>query len=97
MDTKDIVLTVREIRKAAADDMTPEDIRTQFSAFAERYPHLFVMTLEPTFDWDKFAYIISMKAKIDTSQTTVEDASKEVGQKMFDHYVKPKVDANKKK
>lgn len=86
----EILKVVREIRDL---DMRPKDrtreVQQKYPDFVERYPMLFEMACQDTFDMERFEYMIRLKEDIEKRRTTVEAASKEVGQKMFDEYVKP--------
>ena len=65
--------------------------RTKYPDFVERYPHLFEMICEPEFDLARFEYMIRLRDDIQERKRTLEDASKEIGQNLFDVYVKPKL------
>lgn len=60
--------------------------------FAERYSSLFEMACRPNFDMQKLRFMLAMRSKIQTNSMTVDQASAQVGQAMFNHYVKPIVD-----
>lgn len=63
--------------------------------FVDRYPMLFEKVCEDNFDMERFIYMMELKEKIQKREHTIESASVEVGQKLFDEYVKPIVDQNK--
>lgn len=63
--------------------------------FVDRYPMLYEKVCEDDFDMNRFMYMMSLKEKIERREHTVESASIEVGQKLYDVYVKPIVDKNK--
>ena len=65
--------------------------RSLFPEFVERHPVLFESVCQPSFNMERFTYMIRLKREIEGNQRTVEDASKEVGEKLFDIYVKPKL------
>jgi len=65
----------------------------KFPEFAERYNALFEMACRPNFDMPRLRYMLAMRSRIQSQSLTVEQASAQVGQAMFNHYVKPIVDA----
>jgi hypothetical protein len=67
------------------------EFEVKYPDFVDRYPVLFKMACEPNFDVGRFKYMIGLRDDVLSRKTTLEDASKEVGQKMFDVYVKDKV------
>jgi hypothetical protein len=53
---------------------------------------------EDNFDMDKLKYMLDMMRDMGEKKTTFENASKEVGQRFADEYIKPLVDKmNKEK
>lgn len=93
MMSSDIIRIVRDIvntssmLRSVADS---KDIHTnKYPEFAKAFPVLFTSACEPNFDFVRFMYMMNMRDKIFNQATTVEDASKEVGQALFDEYVKP--------
>ena len=71
---------------------SPEQRKSIYSAkypyLVERYPSLFSMACQKGFDVEKFSYMMDMRDKIYTNERTVDDASKEVGQKFYNMYMK---------
>jgi hypothetical protein len=61
----------------------------KYPEFVDRYPALFGTACEPGFDYNRFLYMMGMLDKVTTRQSTLDDASKEVGQALFDQYVAP--------
>lgn len=55
---------------------------------------LYEKICEDDFDMDRFKYMIELREQIHKKQQTVESASMEVGQRLFNIYVKPIVDKN---
>lgn len=96
LSSDEILTIVRDIMTAP---LTVKDkarvYRTKYPEFAERYEHLFNMACEPNFEFEKLEYMIRLREKVNTGRMTFENASKQVGQKMFDEYVKPMVDKQK--
>jgi hypothetical protein len=88
----DIIAIVREI--AASNAPVKERARTfgrRYTEFAEAFPHLFEMATSPNFDVERLIYMLELRARIQANETTVDKASTEIGQKMFDVYVKDMV------
>jgi hypothetical protein len=82
---------------------TKKDVfEKKYPEFAKNYHMLFAMLCENGngFDMTMLQYMLNLRDKIDTDKVSFDNASKEVGQKMFDIYVKPNVPktptANKK-
>lgn len=72
----------------------------KYPDFVSKYNYLFKMACESDFDFERFAYMLNLRDQITAQQVTLEDASKEVGQKMFDVYIKdnlppPPTEANR--
>jgi len=82
----DIILEMK------AFEGTQKEKRREFSVkypdFEDRYPSLFAMACEPDFDVNMLKYMIGLREKVLTNEASLEVASKEVGQTMFDKYVK---------
>ena len=63
----------------------------KYPFFAERYVALLATSCSPGFDYARFRYMMSLRDKVTSNVRTLEDASKEVGQVLFDQYVAPVV------
>lgn len=63
----------------------------KFPDFAEKYPTLFNKCCE-TSDITTIQYVLNMLLNIEQNKMTQETATANVGQKLFDEYVKPYVD-----
>lgn len=57
--------------------------------FAMRYSVLFKLACAPDFDMPRLDYMLGLRDQITNNERTLENASVEVGQTLFDHYVKP--------
>jgi hypothetical protein len=66
-----------------------------YPSFKETHPILFSMSCKQNIDKNMFEYIVSMVTKIKDNKIKNEDATIEVGQKLFDKYVKPLVVSEK--
>ena len=95
----DVIMNiVREIRSRPGTTKEKELwVEKQYPEFADRYKALMKMACESTFDMDRLEYLIRLREQVRNNERTVDDASKEVGQTMFDIYVKPVVDSIEKK
>lgn len=83
---QDIITTTSMLRSV----QDSKDIHmSKYPEFAKAFPVLFASACEPNFDFVRFRYMINMRDKITNNTTTLEDASKEVGQTLFDKYVQP--------
>lgn len=66
-----------------------DEIQKNHSEFVVAYPKLFEKLLEDNVDKVQLEYILKMYEKVQTRKVGFEDASKEIGKKMFDQYVAP--------
>jgi hypothetical protein len=65
--------------------------KEKYPEFAEKYPTLFGMCCDPNSDISKLDYLLNMLKNIQTDRMTQHVASVNVGQILFDEYVKPVV------
>lgn len=92
ISSAELVSIVQDIQSHPGNEHTRQQVfEKKYSKFAVAYPFLFKMACEETFDYDRFKYMLELRDKIDASKVSFEDASKEVGQRMFDTYVKHNV------
>jgi hypothetical protein len=80
-----IVQDIREFK--GSNDTRETHFKKKYASFAEMYPSLFSMVCEDNFDLEKYTYMMRLREQVRNSERTVEDTSKEVGQKFFDIYV----------
>lgn len=90
-----IVRTVSSLRKNMRDKR--KFCQTMYPDFVDRYPMLYEKVCEDDFDMNRFMYMMGLKTQIQNNTHTVDSASAIVGQRLFNEYVKPIVDANKEK
>lgn len=64
----------------------------KYPEFAAAFPSLFAMATAPDFDLDRLIYMLELRGRIQAKDTTLDAASTEVGQKLFNVYVKDVVD-----
>lgn len=80
---------VNQIIAMIKKDATPEAIRDKHSSFVQNYPKFFEKLMDKNVDMEQMHYIIGMYEKVQRNKTTFDAASKKIGQRMFDQYVKP--------
>lgn len=91
-DSNTIISIVEDIyktNKSVAEKKT--EYNRKYPDFAEQFPVLFESCCEPDFDVARFKSMIRLRDDIQTNKTTFEQASKKVGQSLYDEYVKPHV------
>jgi hypothetical protein len=73
--------------------------KEKYAEFIKRYPMLFTMACENSYDKDTLKYMMNMRNRVLNDECSVESASRVVGNKFFGKYVSPVVDnlnSNKK-
>ena len=68
---------------------TSAAIQAAHAEFYKQYPKFFAKLMGPELDMAQVQYIVGMFEKVQHKKTSYDDASKQIGQKMFDQYVKP--------
>lgn len=76
---------------AGGENARRQHFEKKYPEFADRHRHLFDMVCENEFDRDRLKYMLEMRDSIEKKDISFENASKQIGQKMFDVYVKPKI------
>jgi hypothetical protein len=71
--------------------------KEKYPFFTESFPTLFSMACAPGFDYPRFKYMMSLRDAIHSQRRTLDDASKEVGQVLYDEYVAPIVNNSSEK
>ena len=95
-DLDSIIKIARFIRASEVEDKE-KHFETKYSIFKTKYPQLYKKVCnEPDFDLQNLAFMLQMLDSINTNEKAQFDAEAMVGQMLFDKYVKPNVDANKK-
>jgi hypothetical protein len=91
LENEAIIKVIQEIRekidKNANTDIS-EQLKTEYTFFAERYPVLFdisTRTNEP-FNWEYLNYFLLMRTKIINDELTSDKASVIIGQEWFDKH-----------
>lgn len=91
LSTQQIIDIVGEIQLSnITEDRRLSHFTGVYPDFAEMYPTLLEMACKRNFEIDKFKYMMNLRFEIENKNRTVEDTSKEVGQKFFDKYVEKK-------
>jgi len=91
IDNEAIEGIVKEIQSAPISEERRQAYYTnKYPDFVESHPMLFDMACRKDFDWEKFNYMMSLRKQIETADRTVDDTSKEVGQKFYDIYMNHK-------
>ena len=85
-ENEDLLKT--EIDKEKLDELVKKDC----SEFIEQYPTIYTKLKDNTLDQDKFEYMLDMLSNVNDKKVTEFDASVKIGQKLVDHYVKPKLE-----
>jgi hypothetical protein len=91
MDPNKILEIAEEIKNSVRRDKT-EYYKTKYSSFEKEYPILFKVCCDPNSDIAQLRFMISMLKNIQSNQMTEHVASVNVGQTLFDRYVKPNLD-----
>lgn len=98
-------MITKEFMLQAANDMQasalPEAERMthykeKYAEFASKYPNLFEMCCKPACNMTMLSYMLDMWEKVHGQQTSQDDASVQVGQRLFDTYVDPILPESKK-
>jgi hypothetical protein len=85
----EVVLDIRAMPGTAKQRML--SAQKKYPEFEKRYPFLFEKACADDFDMERFTYMVGLKMKIDQNQISHHDASVEVGQNMYDHYIAEKI------
>ena len=84
-----------EVKKIYNQDKNKyeEHLKSKFKNFSDGKPFLFDMTIDPNkFDYNKLKELCSMIDNVNTGKISQENASKVIGQRYYDKYVKNKVE-----
>lgn len=89
-DTPSIVQIVKEIYEYNGTQKDKMRIfEKKYTDFKDRYPTLFELSCSSDFDFQRFQYMMKLREQVITKERTLDNASAEVGQNMFNVYVKP--------
>jgi len=80
---------VHQILGKKRSQVPADEIREAHGEFVTNYPKFYEKLMAPSVDMQQMEYILGMYEKVQKNKTTFESASKQIGQRMFDQYVKP--------
>lgn len=97
LSSEEILSIVTEIHESSGSSKEKQRIfRKKYADFAEKYPVLFEMSTKDDFDFERLKYMLSLRNRVDNQTISQYDASAQVGQNLYNTYVKDKIDPNKK-
>jgi hypothetical protein len=85
----EIIKEVREkydIENTDISDVNKKDFENNYKFFIERYPFLSDMSLKKDIDMDRLYYMLALRQNIIENKISFDDASKKVGNDMFEEY-----------
>lgn len=92
LSSDDLLVIVKKIQSHVGTERDKQQLfEKEYPEFVTRYPYLFRMACEDKFDFERFQYMLNLRDRVEKSHITLDDASKEIGQRMFDVYVKDNV------
>lgn len=92
LTNEELLAIVTEIHESDGQMKDKERIFSRkYPNVKERYPVLFELACSDDFDMMRFKYMLRLRDQVLKGERTVDDTSKEIGQKMFDIYVADKV------
>lgn len=94
MEPKEILKIAKEIRNSSHPNKKLS-FTAKYKSFTQQYPLLFDMCCDDSSDFSHLEFMIEMMQKVQDNKKSAEVANVDVGQKMFDHFVKPLVDMEK--
>lgn len=94
MEADSIMSIAKEIKMSTRSDKMTY-FSPKYPEFVEKYPMLFQMCCEDKHDFAQLEYMIGMLKNIQQNKMTETIASANVGQKLYDVYVKQHVDESK--
>ena len=75
-----------------------DDVQSKIDYYSSMYPNLFTAyptalkkACEPNFDLEKFKWMMNMQKSVQNNQISQHNASVEVGERLVDEHVKPKL------
>lgn len=86
----EIVAIVKEIRDGEAGNRE-RVFRRKYPEFAERFTSLFSMVCAPSFDMGCLVSMLALRDRIQTDKMSLDNASKVVGQNLYDKFVADKI------
>lgn len=87
----------RRIQKSGPS-LGEEELSNQYPDLKEKFPFLFhKVCTDPNMDLSKLEYMLQLRDAMHNDDIDNQEASRQVGQTMFDAYVKPMLDAKDSK
>lgn len=83
---------VQRLKRTNKDEFRKR-METRYEQLHKRSPTLFDLVLQDDCDMEKLKWMLAMQAQIKSGKIDNDNASKIVGQKLFDEYVQPIVDS----
>lgn len=85
----EIIKKIREVIEVKSSDEIIENLKKEYSFFAERYPMLFDLSTRTNeeFNWDYLNYFLTMRNKIINNELTSEKASVIVGNEWYNKHI----------
>ncbi len=63
----------------------------RYKNFRTKYPMLYISLCKNDFDMDRLKYMLGVLEEVGSNERTMDDATKMIGQQLFDEYVDPVV------
>jgi len=96
-ETEDILKIVNTIHNSGKNRIEREfNNKGQYPNFEKRYPMLYKLACEDTFDIKTLHYMMNMRNQVLNNERSVESASRIVGDKFYKQFVSPVVNKNPK-
>jgi hypothetical protein len=85
----EIIKKIREVVEVKSNDEIIENLKKEYSFFAERYPMLFDLSTRTNeaFNWEYLNYFLTMRNKIINDELTSDKASVIVGNEWYNKHI----------
>ena len=85
-----------ELTKSNTEDKEEFEKKMQerFNTIYKQQPSIFKMCVDGFMDIERLTYMINMVKKVKSNNMSEHDASVQVGQRLVDEFVKPKIEEN---
>lgn len=95
--SEDILAIAKELQKLRGTHKERlEQGRKLYPDFAEDFPVLFDLACDSKFDMDRLQRMLWMREQVKSEAVTLDQASAQVGQELFDTFIKDKIGKNDK-
>ncbi len=100
LENETIIKIIKEIREKIEKNLNidiSEELKKEYSFFAERYPVLFDISIRTNeaFNWEYLNYFLLMRTKIINDELTSDKASVIIGQEWFNKHTNINENKNK--